>query len=90
MAKQVAIIGSKLDDSHGGVVTKGSTTTTWNGMGVARIGDEAVCSKHGKTKIISDCSTIYTVDGLPVALVGSKCACGAVIKESTALLTSES
>lgn len=90
MAKLVALIGSELDKSHGGKITKGSTTTTWNGVGIARLGDEVVCSKHGKTTIVSGCSTICTVDGLPAAVVGAKCACGAVIEKSTSLLTVES
>lgn len=89
MAFKIALVGSELDPTHygGGVITKGSSTNTYNGIPIARVGDEAVCKKHGKTKI-AEGSAIFKVDGgIPVAYVGCKTECGAEIKVSIAEAT---
>ena len=51
-------------------------------MIVARVGDKHICPIHGPNVIIEGGSGL--VDGLPVARVGDKCACGAVILEGKA------
>lgn len=48
-------------------------------MIVARVGDKHICPRHGVNVIVEGGSS--TVDGLAVARVGDKCACGAVILE---------
>lgn len=48
-------------------------------MIVARVGDKHLCPQHGPNVIIEGGSG--TVDGLAVARVGDKCACGGVILE---------
>lgn len=83
--KKVALLDSPI--SHGGKVSKASDVVTWKGKGVAREEDEVDCAKHGKTKIKKgEGSAIYTVDGKPAAMVGSKTECGATILSSTAEL----
>ncbi len=48
-------------------------------MIVARVGDKHLCPQHGPNVIIEGGSGL--VDGLAVARVGDKCACGGVIIE---------
>lgn len=48
-------------------------------MIVARVGDKHLCPRHGPNVIVEGGSG--TVDGLAVARVGDKCACGGVIVE---------
>ncbi|WP_166462020.1 PAAR domain-containing protein [Paracoccus alkanivorans] len=48
-------------------------------MIVARVGDKHICPLHGPNAIIEGGSSL--LDGLPVARVGDKCACGGIIIE---------
>ncbi|MGH1331706.1 MAG: PAAR domain-containing protein [Paracoccaceae bacterium] len=50
---------------------------------VARLGDTHACPIHGANSIISG-SSISTCDGKPVATVGDKTSCGAVILTGSA------
>lgn len=45
---------------------------------IARLTDQHDCPRHGKNQIITG-NTEALVDGLPIACVGDKTACGAVI-----------
>jgi uncharacterized Zn-binding protein involved in type VI secretion len=74
---EVCIIGSLL--SHGGSVIEGSDKTFYNGSSVARIGDKAMCSRHGQTVIIDAGQTTVNVDDRLVAVNGAKTSCGAIV-----------
>lgn len=70
----VAFISTGL--SHGGNVIEGSPNVTVNGKLVARVGDAAICSKHGLTSISSGSGTV-SANGRKIARIGDPCACGA-------------
>lgn len=54
---------------------------------VARFGDAHICPRHGTNMIVTGSSS-STCDGKPVAIVGGKTTCGAVIiTGSSACLT---
>ena len=72
----VARIGDPI--SHGGAITSGSLKVLANGLGVARIGDSALCDIHGTTTIVSGSVKVFA-EGLGVARIGDVTACGAVI-----------
>lgn len=61
---------------NGGHVIAGSTTMQFMGKFVARLGDEALCAKHGTTTIVEGDSTFLDQDGKPVAMHLFRCACG--------------
>ncbi len=74
---------ARLGDTsnHGGfIITVYATSTFVNGIKVARIGDLHFCPirGHGITPIITGSST-FNCEGIPTALVGSICGCGASI-----------
>ena len=46
---------------------------------IARVGDKHICPIHGTNAIVEGGSG--TVDGMPIARIGDKCACGGVIVE---------
>lgn len=73
----IARIGDHL--SHGGEVLEGSDNVLANGRGVARLGDQVWCSKHGLQPIASGCSATVLTNGRPTAMTGSRAACGAMI-----------
>ncbi len=54
---------------------------------VARVGDEHACPKCRKCQIISGGSA--TIDGRPVARIGDKTTCGAVITSGSSLSTDD-
>ena len=73
-----------VDDltDHGGKVISGSPTHDIGGKAIARLGDEVECPQlypggapHGINKIITAHETL-TAGGIPVAVHGSKTACG--------------
>lgn len=49
---------------------------------VARLGDLHVCPKHGRGEIVTASGKTFC-DGRPVALVGDKISCGAVIVDGS-------
>jgi uncharacterized Zn-binding protein involved in type VI secretion len=65
--------------SHGGEVVSGSSDTTANGLGIARVGDSYLCPIHGLNPIITG-SPDTTANGLAVARVGDQTACGAILQ----------
>ncbi|MBN6152744.1 PAAR domain-containing protein [Xanthomonas sp. AmX2] len=73
MARLFVVVGDALDG--GGSVVSGSPFTDVDGRSVARIGDKAVCARHGMTVIATGDPTIV-IDGQPVARQGDSCACG--------------
>lgn len=76
MSRPLILVGDRLD--HGGSVVSGASPSSVGGKQIARVGDRAVCSKHGSTVIVSgDSGTI--VHGQPVARHGDKTACGATL-----------
>lgn len=72
-----AIILSGDCIGHGGYVIASDTNTTVNGKPVARIGDKALCYKHGKTEIILASSNKVTSGKKQIARIGDKTKCGA-------------
>lgn len=80
-SKGVACIGdmtSGHDGYPGTPIISGSDTLICNGKGVACTGDK--CADHNKshghnhTPIITGGSSFFTIDGKPVAMVGSEVA----------------
>lgn len=67
--------------SRVGPIKKGSTDVFIGGKGAARWVDEAECSKDPPTQIIVEGSDTIFVNNLPLARVGHKLLCGAVIDE---------
>ena len=61
-----------------GAITMGATRTVVEGAPVARMGDLALCPKHGPQPIAGGSATVM-VEGQPVARVGDTLACGAMI-----------
>jgi uncharacterized Zn-binding protein involved in type VI secretion len=78
---KIARIGDK--GTHGATIVEGSSTMFANGIGVARKGDRVSCPEHGDTTIVSNTATSVQADNKDVAIVGSVCACGAVINEGS-------
>jgi uncharacterized Zn-binding protein involved in type VI secretion len=74
----VARIGDPGD--HGGQIVSGASTTTVDGLAIARVGDLYDCPRpgHGVNPIVSG-SAFYSVEGNQVARVTDRTACGAVI-----------
>lgn len=79
MGRAFIVVGDKLD--HGGSVISGTSQTDINGKAVARMGDRAVCAKHGPTIIVSGDATVM-IDGQAVARQGDRTACGATLLAS--------
>lgn len=76
MAGPLIRLGDKL--SHGGSVIEASPHSDIDGVGIARIGDKASCSKHGTVTIVSGDPSLI-IDGKPAARDGDKTSCGAVL-----------
>lgn len=76
MSRPFILVGDALD--HGGNVIAGSPFSDVEGKPIARIGDPAVCRKHGRTTIVSGDPTVV-IDGSPVARHGDKTDCGATL-----------
>lgn len=66
----VAVHGSK--SKNGGLVNASSNISKIGGLSIARIGDEVIYADGTTSKIISGAGTTCVVEGLPVALVGSR------------------
>ncbi|RSP93775.1 hypothetical protein EA716_12075 [Acinetobacter baumannii] len=66
----VAVHGAK--SQNGGLVNTSSTNTKIRGLSIARVGDEVIYVDGTTSKIISGAGTACIVDGVPVALVGSR------------------
>ncbi|WP_144816581.1 PAAR domain-containing protein [Aerolutibacter ruishenii] len=62
--------------SSGGKVVTGSPFTDIDGMSVARVSDKATCLLHKGVFPIVDGDSTTIIDGQPVALHGSRLACG--------------
>ncbi|SEN09557.1 Zn-binding Pro-Ala-Ala-Arg (PAAR) domain-containing protein, incolved in TypeVI secretion [Duganella sp. CF517] len=80
MSLKIITLGDSTD--HGGKVSSGSPTRDIGGKPIARLGDEVQCAQlypggapHGVNKIITAHETL-TAWGIPVAVEGSKAACG--------------
>jgi uncharacterized Zn-binding protein involved in type VI secretion len=71
---------ARLSDtiSHGGFIIGASPDRQANGLGVARIGDNAMCNQHGLVTIVGGSAGVQT-NGLATARIGDMLSCGAVI-----------
>jgi len=77
MTRMWAVLGDST--SSGGQVVTASPFTDIDGKGVARVNDKASCPKHQGTFPIVDGDPTTIIDGHPVALHGSKLACGCTV-----------
>lgn len=77
MTRMWIVVGDST--SSGGQVITGSAFTDIDGKPVARLTDQATCPAHNGTFPIVDGDTTTLVDGQPVALHGSKLACGCAV-----------
>ncbi|CAA0190634.1 PAAR domain-containing protein [Acinetobacter baumannii] len=66
----VAVHGAK--SKNGGLVNASSNSSKIGGLSIARVGDEVLYADGTTSKIISGAGTACVVEGLPVALVGSR------------------
>ncbi|WP_428943307.1 PAAR domain-containing protein [Pantoea sp. FN060301] len=75
----------RTGDTHtgGGTVLSGSTTMSFEGRGVARLGDPVSCPLpgHGQN-VIAEAYSGFRDHGIPVAFNGHQCACGCVLISS--------
>jgi uncharacterized Zn-binding protein involved in type VI secretion len=71
---------ARLSDtiSHGGYIMGSSPDRLANGLGVARIGDNAMCNQHGMVTIVGGSQGVLT-NGVATARIGDMLSCGAVI-----------
>lgn len=76
----IAVHGAKTQND--GLVNTSSTNTKIKGLSIARVGDEVIYADGTTSKIISGAGTACVVDGLSVALIGSRLENGEEIIES--------
>lgn len=76
----VAVHGAK--SKNGGLVNVSSNSSKIGGLSIARVGDEVLYADGTTSKIISGAGTACVVEGLSVALVGSRLENGDEIIES--------
>ncbi|XZW10223.1 PAAR domain-containing protein [Acinetobacter baumannii] len=76
----VAVHGAK--SQNGGLVNASSNNGKIKGLSIARVGDEVIYADDTTSKIISGAGTACVVEGLSVALVGSRLENGDEIIES--------
>ncbi|MCE6237247.1 PAAR domain-containing protein [Acinetobacter pittii] len=76
----VAVHGAK--SKNGGLINASSNNSKIKGLSIARVGDEVIYADGTTSKIISGADTACVVEGLPVALVGSRLANGDEIIDS--------
>ncbi|NCC41653.1 MAG: PAAR domain-containing protein [Gammaproteobacteria bacterium] len=75
----IAHLGDPL--THGGTVIEGSPDVFADERAVARVGDKAMCAEHGIVQIATGAQTVYA-NGRLVAIDGSVCSCGALVRAS--------
>ena len=74
----IVLAGDCID--HGGYVISGDEVkTTVNGKTIVRIGDKALCFKHGKTEIVASGNSNVLNGKKQIARIGDKTKCGAKI-----------
>ncbi|MCK7579786.1 MAG: PAAR domain-containing protein [Chromatiales bacterium] len=73
----IAHLGDPI--SHGGSIITASPDVVADSRQVARVGDLAVCSRHGLVRIVTGADTVRT-NGRASAHDGSRCSCGAVVQ----------
>ncbi|CNK29942.1 PAAR domain-containing protein [Yersinia alsatica] len=84
--KKTICVGDKT--SHGGVVLTGSAQVSIDGRFAARMSDRVSCPKHGINSIIEGDEN-HSDNGLPIALEGHHCACGATLISSSSRVLKE-
>ena len=91
---QLAVVGNQHtcpknnpDDSQhkGGPILTGSTDTLIHGQGVARVGDQAKC-ESSSVDVITEGNSGITVNGRPVAIVGSATSHGGQVSSGSGLV----
>jgi len=74
MARNWIVVGDTAEG--GGQVLTGSPFTDIDGKAVARIGDKALCQRHGGVFDIATGDHSIVIDGQPLARQGDRLACG--------------
>lgn len=64
--------------SHGGTMEHGCAHARIDGLAIVRLGDEAACPRHGKTRVATASSGIRYY-GAVAACDGDELECGAVL-----------
>lgn len=78
MSAPIALVTSVL--THGARIISGSPDRYVNGIAVARLGDPVACPHHGHgLNHIAAVSINQMTDSKPLAHVGARAACGAII-----------
>lgn len=77
MTRMWIVVGDAT--SSGGRVITGSQATDIDGKPVSRVSDKATCPLHKGVFPIADGDPTTIIDGQPVALHGSKLACGCTV-----------
>ena len=73
-------IGSKMATVSGKIMT-GSPNVFFEGKAVARVTDTVSCDKHSIPPQIAEGSETISVNGLPLARIGHKITCSAVVQD---------
>ncbi|CAD5106666.1 PAAR domain-containing protein [Zestomonas carbonaria] len=73
--KDIIRLGDATD--HGGTVIEAFSQTNLNGKPMAGVGHMVSCPQCKGVFPIAEGSSLYKVDGIPVALDGMQTACGA-------------
>lgn len=80
----IAHLGDRI--SHGGEIISASPNVFAQNVAVARVGDWAWCSRHGRVIIVTGANTVL-INNQPAAHHDSLCSCGAkVISHGTVLV----
>lgn len=74
---KVALSGDCLD--HGGFIISTEKEVFKDGRPVVRVGDTAICLRHGITKVLENISTTALIGDKKVVRIGDKTECGATI-----------
>lgn len=77
MGRGMVFQGDKT--SHGGIVLSGFAHYAWDGIPVARLGDQVYCPRCTPHQQTIAQVTGFTVHGVPMATAGDITSCGAVL-----------
>ncbi len=86
-----AIAGAGAKAAHiTGAISTGSPNVFFEGKAVARVTDLAACDKHPTPPQIAEGSETVSVNSLPLARIGHKTTCGAVVQEGCKTIFADS
>jgi len=88
VGSMIAGAGAKAADVTG-ALNSGSPDVFFEKRPVARVTDTAICSKHSAPPQIAEGSQTIFVNGLPLARIGHKTTCAAVIQDGCKTITAD-